>query len=533
LSDSPNKVRKTVFVRDATGLRRALSTFDLFNLVFGQIMPGVGIVFIMGLTPFAFPQSNMGLTFLLAIPLLALGPGLLYGMLGAAIPRTGGDYIYTTRIIHPAFGFLMSWIFVITNLSFISGAGFLFSLEALVEFASTIGQMTSNSFLISNAAWFATSTGELIAGTILIAFITIVVLLGRAVWRLMRVLFVVVMICIVVNIIFLFTVPQSTFVNAFNAQFASQNVTYSGIIQTAVKNGYTPGWTWAGSVGALSFATLGLYGFPFPSYVAGETKNASKTQPLAILSSVLVGGAIFAAWCFAIYSAFGYDFFSAANYLTDVGVAVPIPASVNSLFTVIPQSPVLLFLGAIVFVLAWIWLTPTLFVPVVRSLFAWSFDRLGPAGLADVDDRFHSPVKAVILCGVAGEIMLFLFVYTSFPSLYANTTLLISVVMFFTSIAGLILPWRAKAIFDQSPAWIKRRILGVPSLTWVAGFSTIVMSILLYSCVTNAFTGGSPTSYPFSAGVAIAGLVMYYVAKTYRKRQGIDVTLAFKEIPPE
>src|SRR5260370_24685942 len=105
---------KKVFVRDATGLVRSLSPFDLFNLSFGQIMPAVGIVFIVSLSPFAFPQSNMFLAFLIAIPLVGLGPALLYSMLGAAMPRTGGDYVYVSRVIHPALGFMTTWIFTVT-----------------------------------------------------------------------------------------------------------------------------------------------------------------------------------------------------------------------------------------------------------------------------------------------------------------------------------------------------------------------------------------------------------------------------------
>jgi amino acid transporter len=526
---------KQVFVREATGLVRGLSVFDLFNLVFGQIMPASGIVFILALTPFAFPQSHMGYAWLIATVLIALGPGLLYGMLGAAIPRTGGDYIYGTRIIHPAVGFLMSWLFVVANLEFVASIGTLWGADYLSSSVATFGQLLNNSFLLSNAVWLRTTTGQVVSGELLIAFITIVVMLGRAVWRLMRVLFVVVMICIFVNIIFLFTVPQSTFVNTFNTQFASQNVTYTGIIQTAVSNGYTPGWTWAGTISAMSLAMLGLYGFPFASYAAGETKRASKTQPLATVLGIVVGGLLFAAWTFAIYSAFGYDFFSAANYLSvlPAGSVLPIPPYVNSLFTILPQSPWTLIAGAILWGFGGIWLATTFYVPLVRGLFAWSFDRLAPAALADVNDRFHSPVKATILCGVLAGICCLLWIYTSFATLFANTTLLICVVMFVTSIAGLILPWRAKALFEQSPVWIKRRILGIPALTWCAGFSTIVVAILVYSCFANAFIGGGAVGYPFTAGIIISGVALYYIMRAYRKWQGVDVSLAFKQIPPE
>jgi amino acid transporter len=258
-------------------------------------------------------------------------------------------------------------------------------------------------------------------------------------------------------------------------------------------------------------------------------------MPIAIVGSLVIGGLIFAAWAYGIYHAFGYDFFSAANYLTAAGVPSPLPiaASVNSLFTLIPQNPVVEILGALAFGLAWIWLTPTDFLPVVSNLFAWSFDRVGPARLADVNDRFHTPIKTIILAGVIGEVMLILFVYTNFSVAFANTAILLNLVFFITSIAAILLPYRAKEVFELAPSWVKAKVIGVPAVTLVGIFSAAVELLLLYGAFTNAFIGGAPVSYPISAGIAIAGLVIYYISKWYRKKQGIDLETVFKTIPPD
>lgn len=532
---SSSEPEKKIFVRQATGLVRSLSAFDLFNLSYGQIMPAVGIVFIVSLSPFAFPQSNMFYAFLIAIPLVGLGPALLYSMLAASMPRTGGDYVYVSRAIHPALGFMTNWLFTVTVISFIGDAGFVFPSSALNVFVATIGQMTGNQSLVTNSAWFATHSGELVVGTILIVGVSILMILGRPVWNFMRVLFFVVMIGTIVSIVFLALVPQSTFVSAFNSHFASQNITYNGVIQTAVKNGYKTGWTWSGTFGGLVYAMAGLIGFNFASYSAGEAKKSSKSMPLSIVGALVIGALLFAAWAYGIYSAFGYDFFSSANYLANCcsSVALPISASVNSLFTLIPQNSVVEILAALGFGLAWIWLTPTDFIPVVRNFFAWSFDRVGPEKLADVNQRFQSPVKAIILTSVVGEILLILFVYTNFAVAFANTTILLNLVFFITSFAGILLPYKAKAIFEQSPGWVKKKIAGIPAITLVGIFSAIVEAILLYGSFTNTFIGGAPVSYPIAAGLVIAGFVLYYVAKAYRKRHGLDLALVYKEIPPE
>jgi APA family basic amino acid/polyamine antiporter len=514
---------------------RSLSAFDLFNLSYGQIMPAVGIVFIVSLSPFAFPQSNMFLAFLIAIPLVGLGPALLYSMLGASMPRTGGDYVYVSRVIHPALGFMTNWLFTVTVISFIADAGFVFPSSALNVFIATIGQLTGNQSLVTNSSWFSTSSGELVTGTLLIIGVTVLMILGRPVWNFMKVLFFIVMIGTFVNIIFMLTVNNATFISAFNSHFAAQGITYNGVIQTATKNGFKSGWTIPGTIGGLVYAMAGLIGFNFASYSAGEAKAARKSMPLSIVGSLVIGGLIFAAWAYAIYSVFGYNFFSAANYLASCcsSSALPIPASVNSLFTLIPQNGIIEILGALGFGLAWIWLTPTDFIPVVRNMFAWSFDRVGPQRLADINPRFQSPVKAVVLTSIIGEILLILFIYTSFAVAFANTTILLNLVFFITSFAGILLPYRAKAIFEQSPSWVKTKIGGIPAITLVGVFSAIVESILLYGSFTNSFIGGAPVSYPIAAGLAVAGIVIYYIAKAYRKSKGLDLSLVFKEIPPE
>ena len=45
--------------------------------------------------------------------------------------------------------------------------------------------------------------------------------------------------------------------------------------------------------------------------------------------------------------------------------------------------------------------------------------------------------------------------------------------------------------------------------------------------------GHDPTQVMIVAGVFVLGFVFYYVMKLIRRSQGIDVTLAFKEIPIE
>jgi len=527
--------KKPVFLREATGLVRALSTIDLFNLAFGQVMPAVGIITIFAVSSYVFPQSNMGLTFLVAMPLVLLGPALVYSMLAAAMPRSGGEYVWVSRIIHPSLGFTVSWLFTLWLAMAIAIVGYIFPLLTLNPLVATIGQVTNNPSLVEASAWFATSVGELVTGTVLIVVIALMTLAGRSVWMFMRVLFVIVMIGIVVNIVFLASTPQSVFMNAWNAQFGSSGLAYDKVVESAVQNGYQMGWTSLGTVSALAYAMSGFVGFNFSAYTAGEAKRAYRSMPISIMGSLAIGALIFAAWSFAIFNAFGFDFFLGANYLTACcsQIALPTAVSVNSLTVVIPQSPYMKVFGTLIIVLGFLWLAPTNFVPAVRNMFAWAFDRVAPSWLADVDDRLHTPVKAVIVTAIFGEICLVLMLYTTFAVFTVNFAIIINSIFLVTSVAAILFPYRAKDAFQASPNWVKRRIAGLPAVTVVGIFSALVEVGMLYSAFSNAVIGGSPTSYPYTIGMAVAGFVLYYLAYAYRKRQGIDLNTTFKSIPPE
>ena len=41
---------------------------------------------------------------------IALSGSLVYGELGAAMPRSGGEYHYLSKIYHPSIGFLSGWV---------------------------------------------------------------------------------------------------------------------------------------------------------------------------------------------------------------------------------------------------------------------------------------------------------------------------------------------------------------------------------------------------------------------------------------
>ena len=105
----------------------------------------------------------------------------------------------------------------------------------------------------------------------------------------------------------------------------------------------------------------------------------------------------------------------------------------------------------------------------------------------------------------------------------------------FTAISCLIFPYvkKVRHIWDASPykTW---RFLGIPAAT-IAGFFGLVLVVVLAVAyyVTEAFAFMHTIWTLIYLIVYAIGISWYFIWKAVRKRDGIDITLAFKEIPPE
>ncbi|TMF41453.1 MAG: APC family permease, partial [Chloroflexi bacterium] len=92
-----------------------------------------------------------------------------------------------------------------------------------------------------------------------------------------------------------------------------------------------------------------------------------------------------------------------------------------------------------------------------RNLFAWSFDRVLPGRLADVNDRLHSPVIATVIVAIVIELFTFITIKTTFFGNLlglAAFSALVGVIMSFTAI---VFPYRRPDIYEKSPAIVRAR----------------------------------------------------------------------------
>src|ERR671925_249470 len=200
--------------------------------------------------------------------------------------------------------------------------------------------------------------------------------------------------------------------------------TYSSIIASAHDAGYV---NEPSTLSALILAIpVGYYiyiGFPYSSYIGGEVKEPGRTQPRIIVATLAFAAAMYLVCLWRFYDIVGKEFVNSVVYLnnnTDDGSGLPVDPVLNLFVGIMTGNTILNVIMALSFFL---WNFLLLFVIatiITRNLFAWSVDRILPDAVTNVDRRFHSPWVATLIVIVASEILLVLYVFTTFFQQVSN-----------------------------------------------------------------------------------------------------------------
>ncbi len=97
-------------------LGRRLGLFPLTSIVVAN-MVGAGIFTTSGLLINELGSPAVMITLWVGGGVLALAGALSYGALGAALPFAGGEYLFLSRLYHPALGFLSGWTSLVVGFS--------------------------------------------------------------------------------------------------------------------------------------------------------------------------------------------------------------------------------------------------------------------------------------------------------------------------------------------------------------------------------------------------------------------------------
>jgi amino acid transporter len=171
---------------------------------------------------------------------------------------------------------------------------------------------------------------------------------------------------------------------------------------------------------------------------------------------------------------------------------------------------------------------------MTRVLFAWSFDRLLPTAFSNLDRQFHSPRNALGLAFVLAMVFVYLGNYTTLLNYLVYGTLGLWATSTIVGIAAAVFPYRRKDIFEKAPGIAKKMIGKVPLMALLGAITAVVSAFGAIASALPQFIGAPVNPfYVAAAGATVfIGIIYFVLVYTYNQRRGLDMTIAFREIPP-
>jgi amino acid transporter len=529
-----------VYTRKATGMVREIPMLDqaVFNATSG---PPVGVIVFGLFAILVFPRSNIYLTAILA-PLFGVFVWATFALMAAAMPRLGGDYTYNTRILSP-------WLGLAGNIGGVIspalGAGLwatFMATQGLSPCFSVIGTVTNSPRLVRWGTYFSpTHRNVVFAVALAVILLTMVLsILGtRFAFRAITVLFLIGCFGLAVSLLILIFESHSSFVNTVN-HVGGANA-YQKTVNAGAGKGLYPsegGYATKATVGALYYWSINSIWVWWGTYTASEFKGGGRRrrQMWAMVGTGVVQSVIVLVVVVAFLNTVGYNFFVSAldgNFAPANGLVGS--ASYAYFAALIAKNTLIVTILAV----AWLgWWIPGMYINyamVQRAFITWSLDGLLPEKVSEVNERRHTPIISIGIATVAVTATAALAAYyASFSQIFLFIALFGYMPIFFVGLSAMIMKWRRPDLYRGSPAeW---RVGGVEMLPIVGAICTLIGGALLFMTLYFHEALGI-NRFHLAEELVIALFVVaalwLYGARAIRRRQGIDLTLAYKVIPPE
>jgi amino acid transporter len=486
------------------------------------------------------------------------------------MPRSGGDYVFTSRILHPALGWMESWTLVIASILIIAFEVPLV-LRNLQITARIIGIGAGGHFFTHANTWFTDATGTITGTPGFIGSIVVLLLIGlicvlptRTFHRVVTGLAAFGVTCFVLMFIFgLAATHKSSFIH--NLPQYTGGVSASHIAASGVKAGVLGGPSHSFLSNIFSTSVFPLFlsvllfqyiGFQYSAYIAGEVRgNVRRGVLVALLGALLIGVLANSVYVDAISTHFGYgtNVSWGYSYWGFPGGLTPLPVgqpNAMPLLAVIANKSLwplwaLISLGGTVF--------PFLLCPVYinfisRMQLAWGLDRQMPEWFGQVSERLRAPLNAILATLGLTALFLFFQSYKDLPTFLATTghKLNLAGTAWF-SIMMAVLTWslpgvNALLVRLRRPDLVRNAPFG-RALPYI-GFVWLLFPLWIYifaviKPIVNALKGGGALTYLETNGIIdagifyVIGLVIYFVMAYRRRSVGVDTKMLFTELPPD
>jgi basic amino acid/polyamine antiporter, APA family len=546
----------SIFIRKATGLVRSWSVFDAFIYAFFSIN-----LITLGLYIFSQMYWFQGglVPALVISAVFILFEVIVYAALIAVMPRSGGDYVWQSRILGGGIGFVLAvtgWWFILWL--WVPLYGDMLRQTVITPLLGVLGAQSA-------ALWFAqTAEGNFTSSIITLAIVTGYIMLGMKRYaRIQKICFYGGMVALVIVIGMLLAGTPEAFRAGLETNATALYGAKPGVYEATAQLGTDAGAVLPLTGGSLKLILLTLpylvffnlwpnWGATLYGEVRGATdfkRNLSGMAWALGITTVLAIGLLL-----AVSKTIGWEFYNQANGAwwnfswgyTDQAPALPVWPYPAMLATFLTHNRVLQFIILALMSLWWFGWSGTVFLSSTRVIFAAAFDRLLPEKVAEVDERSGTPVTALLLMVIPAILVSALWAWNwhNFRSLTLASTLVIAVTFLGTTIGAILLPYRKPDLYNASPI-AKYKIFGIPLITLAGVIFGGFLVFLLYQWILdpNALYGigysinaaglKNWTSIVFMLVLYVLAAGIYMGFKAYRRRAGIDITRAHQEIPVE
>ena len=540
-----------VFVRDATGLVKNVSFIDSIALNLSNMSIGalLGVIGISGLLPMLFAGQDLTGVNLLYLCLIAFAvcvPQIvIYTTLTRRFPRAGGDYVFVSRTLNGFVGSVASFVGYTTETT---------AYLALIALSTVFAIGAVGLFFSPSSSFYtglatpqgaypgapATPSWQFLIGIIIFAvLIGINIVRPKAGYRLVSVLTIVGIIALLTAIGTYLAAGSSGVQNYINGVTGNGVFTNSTAPSSTFANmiagshtggpGGSTGFAWGPTIFLLPL--IAAFVFPWLNAapaVAGEIKGKSAVRWNVPISAALAF--IFLISSIAVmYWAAGQAFTNAAFSTPAYVYGMPVGFNFWTLAMGISgNSAVAAFIG-LGWIIANLGILAYGIIVISRYLLAQSFDRFLPSGISNVNPRFGSPVNAFIISLV---VTVFLVGYAAYnyttSNIGAGTNPLFGAIlasMIYFMIVGL----AAIVHGVRKETGAMKVVMPLAGIGNILVFGYISYQFLTYQSMwsINWFTE------TWLIGCLLLGIVLFVGSYYYHKARGININLAYKEIPPE
>lgn len=579
---------RSLFTRQSSGLVREVSVvnalfFNTAAFIGGTLGGAYGIAVLAGV-----PVVVVGVVTNWSVVAFVVGAfcvllALIFASLTSVMPRSGGDYVFTSRIvprIGPFLGWMESWLLAFASIALIQFETAL-TLRGVQMEGRIIGIGTGSDFFNNSNTWFTdgasgqvTGVPGMLAGLVVIAVVAFVVLQPTRVFH--RIVTGLTVIGIagwaLIAIVGLLTFDAGTF--AANLPKYANGTTVDQLAAAAASAKLTSDfsfgpadlthWAFFLLASAMLFQFIG---FQYSAYISGEVRgNVKRGVLFAVLGALAMAVLMNSIYAEMLPRRLGLDAqtgWAAAfwGYITDPALPLGQPNYFQVLGAITRPDlwPIWTIVGAASTLFPFL-LMPVYVIFISRMALAWSLDRQVPEWLGAVSERLRAPANAIIATLAMAVIFL---LFSNFailksiglgalapnpdPALDGKLNLVASA--WFTILASSlswIMPGVNALIARRTRPDLVREAPWANALPWL-GLVWLIFALLLYwfagvAPIINTLGNlgeESPLGYFNRSGVSFVLLVVligvaWYAIQAFRnRRRGVETRLMYQMLPPD